>query len=84
VLPALALLLATGGPPFRTPAQILLVSAALLLAHFVLSALCVSLGYRGSVSAFVAGWGATAVFSAALAGLILDRLRRSGAIARPR
>ena len=84
VLPALALLLATGGPPFRTPAQILLVSAALLLAHFVLSALCVSLGYRGSVSAFVAGWGATGVFATALAGLVLERLRRSGVIARPR
>jgi len=33
-----------GGPPFRTPAQILLISVALLFVHFVLSAFFVSLG----------------------------------------
>ncbi|HKA13628.1 MAG TPA: LptF/LptG family permease [Myxococcota bacterium] len=84
VLPALALLLATGGPPFRTPAQILLVSVALMFAHFGLSAFCVSLGYRGTVSALAAGWGATALYAAALSALVLARMRRSGAILRPR
>jgi len=84
VLPALALLFATGGPPFRTPAQILLISVALLFVHFVLSAFFVSLGYRGAVPAFAAGWGATAAFAAALTGLVLERMRRSGTIPRPR
>ena len=84
VLPALALLFTTGGPPFRTPAQILLISVALLFVHFVLSAFFVSLGYRGAVPAFAAGWGATAAFAAALTGLVLERMRRSGTIPRPR
>jgi lipopolysaccharide export system permease protein len=77
LLPALALVLATGGPPFRTPAQILLSSVAIVAAHFTLSAFCISLGYRGAISVFMAGWGETAVFAAGLAGLVIVRMRRS-------
>jgi lipopolysaccharide export system permease protein len=81
ILPALALLLGTGGPRFRTPAQILLISVALLTAHFALSALFVSLGYRGAIPAVTSGWGTTALFTVALAGLALVRMHRSGAMA---
>jgi lipopolysaccharide export system permease protein len=84
VLPALVLLLGTGGPPFRTPAQVLLTSAALLAGNFVLSALFVSLGYRGAVPAVASGWGPTVLFTIALAGLALLRMHRSGAMARSR
>jgi lipopolysaccharide export system permease protein len=78
LLPALALMLATYGPPFPTPAQILLASAALALLHFVTSAVAVSLGYRGTLSPFAAGWGSTVVSAAALIYLVIDRVRRAG------
>jgi LPS export ABC transporter permease LptG len=83
VLPALVLMLATFGPPFPRPSQILLVSAALAIAHFLVSAFAVSLGYRGTVPAQVAGWGTTVVFVAALALLVVDRVRRTGGIPLP-
>jgi lipopolysaccharide export system permease protein len=82
LLPALALMLATYGPPFPTPAQILLASAALAIAHFVLSALAVSLGYRGTIPPVVAGWGATAISAVALVYLVIDRVRRAGGVLR--
>ena len=84
VLPALVLMVATYGPPFATPAQILLVSVALALVHFLVSAIAVSLGYRGTVPATAAGWGSTAFFVAALAYLVVDRVRRAGCWERPR
>ncbi len=80
VLPALALLLATGGPPFRKPAQIVLLSVALIVVHFVLSSFAVSLGYRGALPPIVAGWGTAGTFTTVLTVLVLDRMRRSGAL----
>jgi len=69
VLPALALLFAVGGPPFPRPAQILVLSAAVGVAHLLLSAAGTSLGYGGAVSPLVAGWGPIAVLFAVAIGL---------------
>jgi lipopolysaccharide export system permease protein len=80
LLPAIALVFATGGPPLPRPARVLLMSAALGLGYVGLSALGVALGYRGAASPLVAGWAPTAIF--VLAGLVvaaarLPRLRRA-------
>ncbi len=57
VLPALALLFASGGPPFPKPSQILVVSVAVGIGYMLLSAVGTSLGYGGAVAPAVAGWG---------------------------
>ena len=79
VLPALALLFATGGPPFPRPAQILVLSAAVGVAHLLLSAVGASLGYGGALPPVVAGFGPIALLLAiaalAAAGA---RIRRHG------
>ena len=67
VLPALALLFATGGPPFPRPAQILVLSAVVGVAHLLLSAVGASLGYGGAVSPVVAAWGPIGVLLLAAA-----------------
>jgi LPS export ABC transporter permease LptG/LPS export ABC transporter permease LptF len=69
VLPALALLFAVGGPPFPRPAQILVLSAAVGIAHLLLTAVGTSLGYGGAVPPLVAGWGPIAVLFAVAIGL---------------
>jgi len=79
VLPALALLFATGGPPFPRPAQILVLSAAVGVAHLLLSAVGASLGYGGALPPVVAGFGPIglllAIAALAAAGA---RIRRRG------
>ncbi len=57
VLPALALLFASGGPPFPKPSHILVLSVAVGIGYMLLSAVGVSLGYGGVVAPVVAGWG---------------------------
>ena len=57
VLPALALVFATLGPPFATLGQMILVSFALALAHGLLTALGASLGNGGALPPAIAGWG---------------------------
>jgi LPS export ABC transporter permease LptF/LPS export ABC transporter permease LptG len=77
VLPALALLFATGGPPFPRPAQILVMSAAVGVGHLLLSAVGTSLGYGGAVPPIVAGWGPiAALLAVALLIAGAARLRR--------
>jgi lipopolysaccharide export system permease protein len=57
VLPALALVFATAGPPFATLGQMILVSFALALAHGLLTAIGSSLGNGGALPPLLAGWG---------------------------
>jgi lipopolysaccharide export LptBFGC system permease protein LptF len=66
VLPFSVLLFAVTGPPFPAPAQTLLVSGALVVAHVLLTGVATSLGYRDALSPLVAGWAPTG----ALAGLV--------------
>ena len=63
VLPALALLFASGGPPFPKPSQILVVSVAVGIGYMLLSAVGTSLGYGGAVAPVVAGWGPIGVLA---------------------
>jgi lipopolysaccharide export system permease protein len=63
VLPALALLFASGGPPFPKPSHILVLSVAVGIGYMLLSAVGVSLGYGGAVGPAVAGWGPIAALA---------------------
>jgi LPS export ABC transporter permease LptG len=56
VLPALALVFATIGPPFATLGQMILVSFALALSHGLLTAVGASLGNGGALPPVLAGW----------------------------
>jgi LPS export ABC transporter permease LptG len=69
VLPFSVLLFAVTGPPFPAPAQTLLVSAILAVAHVLLTGVGTSLGYGGTLSPPVAGWLPNAAFAALAAGL---------------
>jgi len=69
LLPALALLFAVGGPPFPTPAQTLIASAAASGGWGLLAAAGASLGYGGAISPWLAGFGPVAVLSAVAAFL---------------
>ena len=77
VLPFSVLLFAVTGPPFPAPAQTLLVSAMLAVAHVLLTGVGSSLGYSGSLSPPVAGWlpmVALAVLAVALGARVWRRL----------
>lgn len=69
LLPALALLFAAGGPPFPTPVQTLIASAAAGGGWVLLAAVGASLGYGGAVSPWMAGFGPVGVLGAAAAVL---------------
>lgn len=64
VLPALALVFATMGPPFATLGQMILVSFALALGHGLLTALGASLGNGGALPPALAGWGPIGIVAA--------------------
>lgn len=72
VLPASVLFFAVGGPPFPGPALTLLVSGAIALGYVLLTGIGTSLGYGGSISPPVGGWGPTAI----MAGVLLWLARR--------
>jgi LPS export ABC transporter permease LptG len=63
VLPFAVLLFAVVGPPFAAPAQTLLVSGILVVAHVLTTGVATSLGYSGTLPPEVAGWLPTAVFA---------------------
>jgi lipopolysaccharide export system permease protein len=75
VLPALGLMLATAGPPFWTPAQTLVISAAQAIGYLALSGFAASLGYGRFLPPFVAGWAPIALLSG-LALVLAARTRR--------
>jgi LPS export ABC transporter permease LptG len=69
VLPFSVLLFAVTGPPFPAPAQTLLVSGILVVAHVLLTGVGISLGYGGTLSPIVAGWMPTGAFAGLVAAL---------------
>jgi LPS export ABC transporter permease LptG len=62
VLPFAVLLFAVVGPPFAAPAQTLLVSGILVVAHVLTTGVATSLGYSGTLAPALAGWLPTGVF----------------------
>lgn len=74
VLPALALLLATAGPPFWTPSQTLVLSALQAIGYLLLSGVAASLGYGRFLPPLVAGWGPIALLSGTV-GVLAVRSR---------
>jgi lipopolysaccharide export system permease protein len=77
LLPALALLFAAGGPPFPTPVQTLVASAAAGGGWVLFAAVGASLGYGGAISPWLAGFGPVAVLGVA-AGVLATRVRGFG------
>jgi LPS export ABC transporter permease LptG len=69
VLPFSVLLFAVIGPPFAAPAQTLLVSGILVVAHVLMTGIANSLGYSGTLPPTVAGWMPTGVFAGVVAFL---------------
>jgi LPS export ABC transporter permease LptG len=67
VLPFAVLLFAVIGPPFAPPAQTLLVSGILVVAHVLTTGIATSLGYRGALPPAIAGWLPTGVFAGVIA-----------------
>lgn len=57
LLPAIVLFFALHGPPFPGPAVTLLVSSVLGVGYVLLTGVCASLGYGGTLSPTLAGWG---------------------------
>ena len=57
LLPAIVLFFALHGPPFPSPAVTLLVSILLGVGYVLLTGVCASLGYGGTLSPTLAGWG---------------------------
>jgi lipopolysaccharide export system permease protein len=77
LLPALALLFAAGGPPYPTPVQTLVASAAAGGGWVLLAAVGASLGYGGAVSPWMAGFGPVGVLGGT-AALLATRVRGLG------
>jgi hypothetical protein len=77
LLPALALLFAAGGPPFPTPVQTLVASAAAGGGWVLFAAVGASLGSGGAISPWLAGFGPVAVLGVA-AGVLATRVRGFG------
>ncbi len=72
LLPAIVLFFALHGPPFPGPAVTLLVSTVLGVGYVLLTGVCASLGYGGSLSPTLAGWG-PALSATLLAGVFAWR-----------
>ena len=72
LLPAIVLFFALHGPPFPGPAVTLLVSSVLGVGYVLLTGVCASLGYGGSLSPTLAGWG-PALSATLLAGVFAWR-----------
>ncbi len=68
LLPAIALFFALNGPPFPGPAVTLLMSSLLGVSYILFTGVCASLGYGGTLSPPLAGWG-PAMSATLLAGV---------------
>ncbi len=69
VLPFSVLLFSVLGPPFAPPAQTLLVSGILVVAHVLLTGVGTSLGYSGALPPVMAGWLPNGLFAGYVAAM---------------
>ena len=69
LLPAIALFFALNGPPFPGPAVTLLMSGILGVSYILFIGVCAALGYGGTLSPLLAGWG-PAMSATLLAGVL--------------
>jgi lipopolysaccharide export system permease protein len=74
LLPLIALILSSTGPPFPRPVHGLMLSLALVLSQMVVAGVAASLGQRGVVPPIVAGWSPQILFGVVVSGVAL-RLR---------
>jgi lipopolysaccharide export system permease protein len=72
LLPAVALFLAVGGPPFPGPALTIVLSSVLGVGYVLLTGVCASLGYGGFLPPSLAGWG-PAMSLVVLTGVLAKR-----------
>jgi lipopolysaccharide export system permease protein len=75
LLPLIALFFAATGPPFPRPVHTLIASAIIAVGWALATSFAGSMGYGGTLSPVLAGWGPPALFGAIAMGMGL-RLRR--------
>jgi lipopolysaccharide export LptBFGC system permease protein LptF len=75
LLPLIALFFAATGPPFPRPVHTLIASAIIAVSHALATSFAGSMGYGGTLTPWVAGWGPQILFGTIALGMGL-RLRR--------
>ncbi len=62
LLPLIALFFAATGPPFPRPVHTLIASAVIAVSYAIATGFAGSMGYGGTLSPFLAGWGPSLLF----------------------
>jgi len=81
LLPLIALFFAATGPPFPRPVHTLIASAIIAVSFAIATSFAGSMGYGGSLSPWVAGWGPPILFGMVALGMgfrLQRRLSRAG------
>jgi lipopolysaccharide export LptBFGC system permease protein LptF len=76
LLPLIALFFAATGPPFPRPVHTLIASAIIAVSFTLVTSFAASMGYGGSLSPLVAGWGPPFLFGMVALGMGLRLQRR--------
>lgn len=77
LLPLIALFLSSAGPPFPRPVHSLMLCLVLAIAQTMVASVAASLGHRGVLAPFVAGWSPPLLFAAA-AAVVAGTIPRTG------
>ena len=75
LLPLIALFFAATGPPFPRPVHTVIASAIIAVSYALVTSFAGTMGYGGSLTPWVAGWGPAFLFGTIALGMGL-RLRR--------
>ena len=78
LLPLIALFFAATGPPFPRPVHTLIASAIIAVSFALVTSFAGSMGYGGSLTPWVAGWGPPILFGMVALGMGLRLQRRLG------
>jgi lipopolysaccharide export system permease protein len=78
LLPLIALFFAATGPPFPRPVHTLIASAVIAVSFALVTSFAGSMGYGGSLTPWVAGWGPPMLFGMVALGMGLRLQRRLG------
>ena len=75
LLPLIALFFAATGPPFPRPVHTLIASTIIAITHALATSFAGTMGYSGTLSPWLAGWGPSLLFGLVALGMGI-RLRR--------
>jgi lipopolysaccharide export system permease protein len=76
LLPLIALFFAATGPPFPRPVHTLIASAIIAVSYAIATSFAGSMGYGGSLSPLLAGWGPPLLFGTIALGMGYRLLRK--------